>query len=50
MTDKVLELLSNPQLAAEMGRNGRALLESDYNWANLARDVLMCFRQGRIQK
>ncbi|MDD5524729.1 MAG: glycosyltransferase, partial [Smithella sp.] len=32
MTNKLLELLSNPHLAAEMGRNGRALLESDYNW------------------
>jgi len=43
MTDKVLGLLANPQLAAEMGRNGRALLESEYNWANLARDVLDVF-------
>ena len=43
MTDKVLELLANPGLAAEMGRNGRALLESDYNWVNLARDVLAVF-------
>jgi glycosyltransferase involved in cell wall biosynthesis len=43
MTDKVLELLSNPQLAAEMGRNGRALLESDYNWERLAQDVLGVF-------
>jgi glycosyltransferase involved in cell wall biosynthesis len=43
MTDKVLALLANPQLAAEMGRNGRALLETDYNWATLARDVLGVF-------
>lgn len=43
MTDKVLGLLSNPQLAAEMGRNGRALLESDYNWGKLAQDVLSVF-------
>lgn len=46
MTDKVLELLSNPRLAAEMGRNGRALLESDYNWAKLARDVLAVFTKA----
>ena len=46
ITDKVLELLSNPQLAAEMGRNGRALLESDYNWAKLARDVLAVFTKA----
>jgi glycosyltransferase involved in cell wall biosynthesis len=43
MTDKVMELLSNPQLAAEMGKNGRALLESDYSWTNLAYDVLDVF-------
>jgi glycosyltransferase involved in cell wall biosynthesis len=43
MTNKVLELLANPGLAAEMGRNGRALLESDYDWVNLARDVLAVF-------
>jgi glycosyltransferase involved in cell wall biosynthesis len=43
MTDKVMELLSNPQLAAEMGKNGRALLESDYSWKNLAHNVLDVF-------
>jgi glycosyltransferase involved in cell wall biosynthesis len=43
MTDKVLELLNDSKLAAEMGENGRALLESDYNWAKLACDVLSVF-------
>lgn len=43
MTDKVLALLADPQLAEGMGRNGRALLESDYNWAKLASDVLCVF-------
>jgi len=43
MTNKILNLLANSRLAAEMGGNGRALLESDYNWANLARDVLAVF-------
>lgn len=43
MTDKILDLLANPQLAAEMGRNSRALLESDYNWAKLAPEVLGVF-------
>ena len=46
MTDKVLDLLANPQLADEMGRNGRALLESDYNWAKLASDVLCVFAKA----
>jgi glycosyltransferase involved in cell wall biosynthesis len=43
MTDKVLYLLDNPQRAKEMGRNGRASLELDYNWTKLALDVLGVF-------
>ncbi|WP_432741261.1 glycosyltransferase family 4 protein [Methylobacter sp. G7] len=46
MTDKVLTLLSNPRLAAEMGENGRVLLESDYNWGKLAPDVLAVFAKA----
>ncbi len=45
MTDMVLELLSNPQRAAEMGRNGRILLEKNYSWTKLARDVLSVFQK-----
>ncbi|TSA49461.1 MAG: glycosyltransferase family 1 protein [Nitrosomonadales bacterium] len=43
MTARVLDLLENPQRAAEMGKHGRALLERDYSWAKLARDVLAVF-------
>lgn len=43
MTDKIMALLADPQQAAEMGSNGRALLESDYNWSKLARDVMAVF-------
>lgn len=46
MADKVLDLLAKPKLAAEMGRNGRALLESNYNWVNLARNVLAVFAKA----
>jgi glycosyltransferase involved in cell wall biosynthesis len=49
MTDKVLELLANSQLAAEMGKNGRTLLESDYNWAKLAEDVLHVFSKDECK-
>lgn len=45
MADMVLELLSNPQRAAEMGRNGRILLEKNYSWTKLARDVLGVFQK-----
>jgi glycosyltransferase involved in cell wall biosynthesis len=48
MTDKVLNLLENPQLANEMGKNGRALLETDYNWNKLADNVLTVFKSGAL--
>jgi glycosyltransferase involved in cell wall biosynthesis len=43
MTDKVLGLLSSPNISTEMGANGRVLLEAKYNWSNLAGDVLGVF-------
>jgi glycosyltransferase involved in cell wall biosynthesis len=44
MAAKVLELLASPQRAEELGRNGRALLEREYNWNKLAREVLDVFK------
>jgi len=44
MASKVIGLLTNPQLAAKMGRNSRALLEQDYGWGKLASDVLNVFK------
>ncbi|MDO9050441.1 MAG: glycosyltransferase family 4 protein [Methylotenera sp.] len=43
MTDKILHLLANPDLASAMGKKGRALLESEYSWEKLARNVLGVF-------
>jgi glycosyltransferase involved in cell wall biosynthesis len=45
MTGKVLELLANPGLVADMGKQGRVLLESEYNWSKLAKDVLDVFQK-----
>ncbi|SFO19256.1 glycosyltransferase family 4 protein [Nitrosospira briensis] len=44
MAAKVLELLASPQRAEELGRNGRVLLEREYNWKKLAREVLDVFK------
>lgn len=44
MVDKTLALLSNAKQSAQMGRNGRALLESDYSWSKLAVDILEVFK------
>jgi len=43
MSEKIIMLLHNPQLAAEMGRNARVLLENEYDWKKLAIDVLKVF-------
>ncbi len=41
---KTLVLLDNKALAAQMGVNGRALLETEYDWSKLAVDVLKVFQ------
>lgn len=46
MTAKILALLADPAHAAELGRNGRALLVADYSWEKLAREVLAACEQG----
>ncbi|MFM9913837.1 MAG: glycosyltransferase family 4 protein [Methylophilaceae bacterium] len=46
MTTQVLSLLSNPSLALEMGKKGRALLQQEYDWTKLAREVLGVFEQN----
>lgn len=43
MAAKILNLLTQPELAAELGRNGRALLETSYSWTRLSHDVLNVF-------
>lgn len=43
MTEQVLNLLTNPDHAVEMGKKGRALLGSEYSWEKLARNVLGVF-------
>lgn len=43
MVDHILKLLDNPELAEQMGRNGRMLLEERYSWKKLAVDVLANF-------
>ncbi|MGV7210619.1 glycosyltransferase family 4 protein [Oxalobacteraceae bacterium A2-2] len=40
MTARILSLLDDPVRAAAMGRQGRVILERDYNWQGLARQLL----------
>jgi glycosyltransferase involved in cell wall biosynthesis len=48
MTDNVLKLLANPDLATEMGKKARTLLESKYNWPDLAREIIGVFSEENI--
>ncbi len=41
----VVELLRNPRLAAQMGRNGRALVEANYTWRGVAARVLSLYEE-----
>jgi glycosyltransferase involved in cell wall biosynthesis len=41
MSHKILALLDDRAMAQEIGRRGRALLESNYSWRQLARDILL---------
>ena len=43
MVTKILLLLEDKQHAATMGNNGRALLETQYNWSTLARELLTVY-------
>ncbi|MDF1690468.1 MAG: glycosyltransferase family 4 protein [Cycloclasticus sp.] len=45
MKDKILGLLTKPQLASEMGKRGRLLLKKEYSWSTLASDVLGVFKK-----
>lgn len=38
--DKIIQLLLNREEAAEMGRNGRRIVEDIYNWNNMARKLI----------
>lgn len=44
MTQNIFQLLDNPHMAADMGKNGRQHLESGYNWKKLAQDILVTFQ------
>ena len=45
MVEQILNLLASPDRAVEMGKKGRVLLEQEYDWNKLARDVLSVFEK-----
>lgn len=46
MADRVLQLLENPQLACEMGRNGMLRVERDFSFAKMMAEYLEIYGVG----
>lgn len=44
LAQAILEVLSDEELAREMGRRGRALVELKYDWNKIGRDMLEIYR------
>jgi glycosyltransferase involved in cell wall biosynthesis len=45
LAQAVLEILENEELASEMGRRGRRLVEEKYNWKKIGRDMLEIYQE-----
>lgn len=39
LAEAIIKILKNPKLAKKMGENGRELVEKEYNWVKVAREV-----------
>ncbi|MDD5382592.1 MAG: glycosyltransferase family 4 protein [Candidatus Margulisbacteria bacterium] len=50
IADKVSELLANPQKAIEMGKAGRRLVETKYDWKNICAQVVELYKEGLAKK
>ena len=46
MADSLFQLLDNPDMAVEMGRRGRDLVEKRYTWDNTAKKVMAVIRRA----
>jgi glycosyltransferase involved in cell wall biosynthesis len=45
LAQAILEILSNQELAEEMGRRGRKLIEEKYDWKKIGGDMLRIYRE-----
>ncbi|MBU0687124.1 MAG: glycosyltransferase family 4 protein [Candidatus Margulisbacteria bacterium] len=50
IAEKVNELLSNPQKAIEMGKAGRRLVETKYDWKGIADQVVELYKEALAKK
>ncbi len=50
IADAVNDLLSNPEKALEMGRVGRKLVETKYDWKNIAGQVVDLYKEAQAKR
>jgi glycosyltransferase involved in cell wall biosynthesis len=50
IAEKCIELLTNPQKAIEMGKAGRKLVETKYDWKRIAAQVVDLYEEGLAKK
>lgn len=50
IAEKVNELLANPRKAIEMGKAGRKLVETKYDWKRIAEQVMALYKEAQGKK
>lgn len=50
LADALIKVLSDPERAFEMGRAGRRLVETKYNWDTIANQILAIYEEARKKK
>ncbi|PIS30604.1 hypothetical protein COT42_02575 [Candidatus Saganbacteria bacterium CG08_land_8_20_14_0_20_45_16] len=50
ISDAVIKMLSNPDQAIEMGKAGRKLVETKYDWKVIVKQVLGVYQEGLAKK
>jgi N-acetyllactosaminide 3-alpha-galactosyltransferase len=50
LADAIIELLADTEKAKAMGRRGRELVETKYNWTNIVKQVLDLYEEAKRKK
>lgn len=50
LADALIKVLSDPERAKEMGRYGRQLVETKYNWSTIADQILAIYKEAAKNK
>ena len=50
IADAVNNMLANPEKTIEMGKAGRKLVETKYDWKNIAQQVVDLYKEAQAKK